>query len=319
MHVPPRGRTPRTVTGRVRRAARAIGFEPVHPCSARSLGDWTTAGSSAPATQVHLAVSHRRAGGRCPPSAMRPFVVAPLAAGGRAPRRAGFDVSERRRHWGSRRVVVAAPAGHRVELMETPPGQAASGAARRSRRVDFVASSAPCATRSKPSPRPSGAALEPHFTQPRPARVRAVEPARDGQGRAVRPLLALPGHAAAALPRRVRRRRPRGGRALRRRRGRAGRAALRADLPRLRRRLGRPARRRPHRLRVGVSNILTKVLQRGRLAAYLEQSTRYIPYDTPMAEARRARRAAGATGATRSSARSSARRWTSSSRSTRER
>ena len=31
-----------------------------------------------------------------------------------------------------------------------------------------------------------------------------------------------------------------------------------------------------------VSNILTKVLQRGRLAAYLEQSTRYIPYDTPM-------------------------------------
>jgi thymidylate synthase ThyX len=31
-----------------------------------------------------------------------------------------------------------------------------------------------------------------------------------------------------------------------------------------------------------VSNILTKVLQRPRLGAYLEQSTRYIPYDTPM-------------------------------------
>ena len=28
-----------------------------------------------------------------------------------------------------------------------------------------------------------------------------------------------------------------------------------------------------------VSNILTKLLQRGRLASYLEQSTRYIPYD----------------------------------------
>ena len=27
-----------------------------------------------------------------------------------------------------------------------------------------------------------------------------------------------------------------------------------------------------------VSNLLTKVLERGRLAAYLEQSTRYIPY-----------------------------------------
>lgn len=31
-----------------------------------------------------------------------------------------------------------------------------------------------------------------------------------------------------------------------------------------------------------VSNILTKLLQRGRLAAYLEQSTRYIPYDQPI-------------------------------------
>ena len=33
-----------------------------------------------------------------------------------------------------------------------------------------------------------------------------------------------------------------------------------------------------------VSNILTKVLQRGRLAAYLEQSTRYIPYDKALPE-----------------------------------
>jgi thymidylate synthase ThyX len=31
-----------------------------------------------------------------------------------------------------------------------------------------------------------------------------------------------------------------------------------------------------------VSNIVTKLLQRGRLAAYLEQSTRYIPYDKPL-------------------------------------
>ena len=31
-----------------------------------------------------------------------------------------------------------------------------------------------------------------------------------------------------------------------------------------------------------VSNVLTKVLQRPRLGAYLEQSTRYIPYDAPM-------------------------------------
>ena len=31
-----------------------------------------------------------------------------------------------------------------------------------------------------------------------------------------------------------------------------------------------------------VSNVLTKILQRPRLGAYLEQSTRYIPYDTPL-------------------------------------
>jgi thymidylate synthase ThyX len=31
-----------------------------------------------------------------------------------------------------------------------------------------------------------------------------------------------------------------------------------------------------------VSNVVTKLLQRGRLAAYLEQSTRYIPYGSPM-------------------------------------
>ncbi|MEA2363462.1 MAG: hypothetical protein QOD71_2607 [Thermoleophilaceae bacterium] len=31
-----------------------------------------------------------------------------------------------------------------------------------------------------------------------------------------------------------------------------------------------------------VSNVMTKLLQRGRLAAYLEQSTRYMPYDVPI-------------------------------------
>ena len=61
-----------------------------------------------------------------------------------------------------------------------------------------------------------------------------------------------------------------------------------------------------------VSNILTKVLQRGRLAAYLEQSTRYIPYDQPMPDGRRLpllpRR--------RARARVREPRWTRSSRST---
>ncbi len=35
----------------------------------------------------------------------------------------------------------------------------------------------------------------------------------------------------------------------------------------------------PHLVVEGASNLLTKQLERGRLAAYLEQSTRYVPYD----------------------------------------
>ena len=35
-----------------------------------------------------------------------------------------------------------------------------------------------------------------------------------------------------------------------------------------------------------VSNVMTKLLQRGRLAAYLEQSTRYIAYDSPLPDGR---------------------------------
>ena len=61
-----------------------------------------------------------------------------------------------------------------------------------------------------------------------------------------------PGHAAAAVPRRVRATRVPEGGAVGRPRGRARGAALRAHLRRLRRRLGGAARRRPRRLRVGL-------------------------------------------------------------------
>ena len=88
------------------------------------------------------------------------------------------------------------------------------------------------------------------FHGPRRPGVRAHEPAGDGEGRALRALLALPGHAAPAVPRRVRRLAAGVGRRLRRRGGQARGRALRADLRRLRRRQRRPARRRPRRLRV---------------------------------------------------------------------
>ena len=90
--------------------------------------------------------------------------------------------------------------------------------------------------------------------QPRPAGVRPGQPARGGQGRPVRPLLALGQEPAAAVPRRVRgrprRARRRDGR--RHRRPAPGRGALRAGLLRVRRRLGGPARRGAPGLRAGV-------------------------------------------------------------------
>ena len=98
----------------------AIGFDPVPVPS--SLGDdyrWFERAG----TQVHLALVGTP---EAPGTGHAAFVVTPLAPAVDRLERAGFEVDERRRHWGSRRVVVTAPAGHRIELMETPPGQAES-------------------------------------------------------------------------------------------------------------------------------------------------------------------------------------------------
>ena len=85
-------------------------------------------------------------------------------------------------------------------------------------------------------------------------RLRAHEPARSREGRAVRALLPLRQEPAPPVPRRVRRRprphrRPHGRRD---RRPEARGRALRTRLPRIRRRLGRPARRRAPCVRAGV-------------------------------------------------------------------
>ena len=96
----------------------------------------------------------------------------------------------------------------------------------------------------------------PLLHQPRRAGVRPRQPARGRQGRAVRPLQPQPEEPAPAVPRRVRRRprhlrRPRH---RRHRRPRARRGALREGVLRVRRRLGRPARRRAPGLRAGVEH-----------------------------------------------------------------
>ena len=70
-------------------------------------------------TQVHLALA---ADPVAPTAGHAAFVVAPLEPVLSRLAELGFAVEERRRHWGARRVLIAAPDGHRVELMEAAPG-----------------------------------------------------------------------------------------------------------------------------------------------------------------------------------------------------
>ncbi len=93
----------------------AIGFAEVDPPAALS-GDhrWF----EREGTQVHLAVV---AEPMAPPVGHAAFVATPLDPVLERLAGLGFEVTERRRHWGARRVAIAAPDGHRVELMEAPP------------------------------------------------------------------------------------------------------------------------------------------------------------------------------------------------------
>ncbi len=116
--------------------------------------------------------------------------------------------------------------------------------------------------------------------EPRRARLRADQPAGDGQGRAVRALLAVRQDPAAAVPRRVRRQDAR--------LGADGRAATTVGVARAEKLYDRVFNEYGddsvaqlggvHIACEYVSNVLTKVLEWGRLMAYLEQSTRYMPY-----------------------------------------
>ncbi len=93
----------------------AIGFSEVDPPAAlRDRYRWFESGG----TQVHLAVV---AAPVAPPVGHAAFVAAPLDPVLGRLSELGFEAEERRRHWGSRRVVIAAPDGHRVELLEAAP------------------------------------------------------------------------------------------------------------------------------------------------------------------------------------------------------
>ena len=150
------------------------------------------------------------------------------------------------------------------------------------------------------------ARLAPHFSNVDGPVFALVGSAGDGQGRDVRPLLALSrARCGGCSWTSSRTRCPSARRGGRRRRGRAGGGALRAHLRRLRGRLGGAARRRAHRVRVGARTSSPRCCSaRGSRATW---SSRRATSPTT----RRCPAAATATTATRRSARSTRRRWTS--------
>jgi catechol 2,3-dioxygenase-like lactoylglutathione lyase family enzyme len=93
----------------------AIGFAPVPVPD--TLGDGVRWFERA-GTQVHLAIV---AAPVAPPHGHAAFVVDPLEPALERLAGLGFEAADRHRHWGARRVFVATPGGHRIELMEAPP------------------------------------------------------------------------------------------------------------------------------------------------------------------------------------------------------
>jgi len=95
----------------------AVGFRAV-PAPA-SLGErfrWFERGG----TQVHLELADEP---DVPSRGHAALVVPDLEEAIGRVEALGHGVEERRRHWDARRVVVRAPGGHRIELMEAPPGE----------------------------------------------------------------------------------------------------------------------------------------------------------------------------------------------------
>jgi catechol 2,3-dioxygenase-like lactoylglutathione lyase family enzyme len=93
-----------------------LGFERVEPPPALSAGfTWLERGG----TQVHL--MHEDAP-LAPPRGHFAVVAADFEAAVGRLREHGFEVRPGRSHWGVPRAVAIAPGGHRVELMEAPPG-----------------------------------------------------------------------------------------------------------------------------------------------------------------------------------------------------
>jgi catechol 2,3-dioxygenase-like lactoylglutathione lyase family enzyme len=94
---------------------RLIGFEPTDaPAPIAGFVTWLERDG----TQIHLLQAEQAI---APPLGHAAVVVDDFDATLGRLREAGFEVEETRQLWGSRRAFAVAPAGHRVELMASPP------------------------------------------------------------------------------------------------------------------------------------------------------------------------------------------------------
>ena len=92
-----------------------LGFDEVEPPPALTeRARWVQRG----ATQIHVLFADDPV---VPPLGHVAIVVPAYDETLAALRTAGHEVTDRRPHWGAPRAFVAAPGGHRVEVMERPP------------------------------------------------------------------------------------------------------------------------------------------------------------------------------------------------------
>lgn len=92
-----------------------LGFEQVEPPPTLTEFTWL----EREGTQIHLMPEPAPT---APPRGHLALVVPEFGWTLERLREHGFELEQRRNHWGSPRFVVLAPGGHRVELMEFPPG-----------------------------------------------------------------------------------------------------------------------------------------------------------------------------------------------------
>jgi len=93
-----------------------LGFERVEPPPAlRERAVWVQRDGQ----QVHLLLSDDPV---VPPEGHAAVVAVDYARDTAALRAAGHEVQDRTPHWGAARCSARTPSGHRVEVMEAPPG-----------------------------------------------------------------------------------------------------------------------------------------------------------------------------------------------------